>query len=149
LAAPEAADGRESFIASTAIRTSPPDLIRGKRLHQRVTFGEVERATRLRVVWIAVAMVSAYLVALVLLVLVAGFDHGLDRWAFAAVFIAIAAGMTASLTLRFALVADPQLRMRLWTSARQRSRALFVGALLARAIGVVVIWRLALMFLGR
>jgi hypothetical protein len=92
---------------------------------------------------------ACYALALVLLIISLGFDHGRTRWLAAAGLLLLGIGMGASAFIRLAiLVADRRGRAIWWTSASGPSRALRVGALVARIAATIFVWYLAIRALG-
>ena len=106
----------------------------------------MEVVTRRRL--LAAITVATYALAIGLLGLAAGFDHGAIRWLLVGGITGLAVGTGASAGMRLRLfVLDPHSRDWWWTKASWPTRALRTLSLGIRTVGVVIILNVALAIL--
>jgi len=110
----------------------------------------MEAVTRRRALWLAIGSLIAYGLAIALIGLAIGFDHGVNQWLFASSLIAVAIGLLISVLLRLTLfVFDQKSRAWWWIQASAPTRALRVASLLLRAAAAFVVIDIALGALRR
>jgi hypothetical protein len=93
--------------------------------------------------------ITCYVVALLLMGVTLGFDHGATRWTVTAVLALMAIGLSASVLLRVALlVVDPDGRAMWWTNASAAARTYRIVSLLVRIAASTIVWILAIQALA-
>ena len=104
----------------------------------------MEAMRRRRVFWLVGLALGFSVVALTLMGIALGFDHGWSRWLIVAGFIGLAAAMSASFAMRLVvLVSDSGVRAMWWDKASTARRVLWVIPMALRVVAVIAVLYIA------